>query len=74
MSELKLQQPISAVSAEINKQSKCDKGKAKAAQKRKHFYKHMEPKSKEAKKNEFLPPTDAAEFSANWKSLLMVSV
>ncbi|KAK3524541.1 hypothetical protein QTP70_029855 [Hemibagrus guttatus] len=72
MSKVKLQQPTRAVSAETNKQTKCDKGKAKASKKRKYFYEHMEPKPKEEKKNVFLPPRDAADFSANWKSLLMV--
>ncbi|MCJ8741013.1 hypothetical protein PDJAM_G00065740 [Pangasius djambal] len=72
MSKVKLKQPSSFVSAETNKQTQCDKGKAKAGKRRTHFYKHMEPKPKEAKKNVFLPPRDAAEFSANWKSLLMV--
>ncbi|KAG7320977.1 hypothetical protein KOW79_015392 [Hemibagrus wyckioides] len=72
MSKVKLKQPTLAVSAETNKQTKCDKGKAKAGKKRKYFYEHMEPKPKEEKKNLVLPPRNAAEFSANWKSLLMV--
>ncbi|XP_060791759.1 RNA exonuclease 4 isoform X2 [Neoarius graeffei] len=72
MSQVKRKQPTSAVSARSNKQTKCDKGKARAGEKRKYFYKHMEPKPKETKKNLFLPPRDAAEFSANWKSLLVV--
>lgn len=74
MSNVKLKQPVSIVSADTNKQTKSDKGKAKAGKKRKHLFRHMEPKPKqEAKRNAYLPPRDAAEFSANWKSLLLVS-
>lgn len=73
MPKVKLKQPMSGVSAETNEQTKCNKGKAKAGKKGKPFYKHMEPKPNEAKKNASLPPRDATEFSANWKSLLLVS-
>lgn len=71
MSKVKLKQPTTAVSAKTNKQAKCNKGKV--GKKKKYFYEHMKPKPKESKKN-LLPPRNAAEFSANWKSLLLVSI
>ncbi|KAI5096401.1 RNA exonuclease 4, partial [Silurus meridionalis] len=72
MSKAKIKEATSAISIQTNKQTNCVKGKDKAGKKRKYFYQHMEPKAKEAKKNAFLPPRDSAEFSANWKTLLMV--
>lgn len=73
MPKVKLKQATLDVSAETKERNNCKKGKEKAGKKRKYFYKHMEPKPKEAKKNTFLPPMDVTEFSANWKNLLMVS-
>lgn len=73
MPKVKLKQSNLDVSSERNEQAKCNKGKEKASKKRKYFYKHVEPKQKEAKKNTLLPPMDATEFSANWKNLLKVS-
>ncbi|XP_053335276.1 RNA exonuclease 4 [Clarias gariepinus] len=72
MSKVKLKQASTVVSPKTNKQTKCDKGKTKDGKKRKYFYKYMDPKPKEAKNTVCLPPRDAAEFSSNWKSLLLV--
>uniref|UniRef100_W5UIS3 RNA exonuclease 4 n=1 Tax=Ictalurus punctatus TaxID=7998 RepID=W5UIS3_ICTPU len=65
MSKVKLKQPVKTVSAETNKTTERDKRNARAGKEGKH----MVP---EAKKHVFLPPRDAAEFSENWKRLLMV--
>ncbi|GAA6096849.1 RNA exonuclease 4 isoform X1 [Tachysurus ichikawai] len=66
MSKGQLKQPTT------NNKTTLFKEKAKAGKKKKYFYEHMAPKPKEEKKHVFLPPRNAADFSANWKSLHMV--
>ncbi|KAF4076926.1 hypothetical protein AMELA_G00202300 [Ameiurus melas] len=66
MSKVKLKPHISAVSAKTNKKTQRE-GKRNATAGKKG--EHMVP---EEKKHVLLPPRDAAQFSENWKRLLMV--
>lgn len=46
--------------------------KSKAGKKRKYFYEHQQKKTK-VMKMKMVPPTQAEDFSTNWKTLLGVS-
>ncbi|XP_062867618.1 RNA exonuclease 4 [Trichomycterus rosablanca] len=70
MSKEKLKQHKSSDGAETQQQVKDGVGKTKAGKKRKYFYEHQQKKPKEMKMGLFSPPTQAEDFSANWKTLL----